>query len=355
MKNSFITKTGTLALSLLLFFGCSLKMAAEKVAIIDAGSSGSRLFVYDINTTGLEKVKLLYPISKEQKKKSKGRPLSSIANHPDSVQVFLQNMTQNYKCDSIDLYILATAGMRLKPKEQADAIYDKLEKLPNTNGYYVKGAMTITGQYEGLYGWLAANFENGKLDFKKEAARPTLKYAGQPYGILEIGGASMQIAFTCLTNSHDCLTRPGIGHIYTKSYLGGGVDQIYKNTKPGKRYKFHLDLDTDLSRLYSPGTVFLGLGIPVNNVIKGMAAQTDKRTYRGKINGYVKSLKHFEDTPQNYHPRINSHYIKWVFNKMDLKGKMASPEKDSSWTIGAAIDIVINKIKPESFDHDNIK
>ena len=354
MKKSFNLKVQSFALSALLFISGAVSASADKVAIIDAGSSGSRLFIYDINADAQEKIKLLYPIGKEQKKKSKGRPLSSVANHPDSVQVFLQQMTDNYHCDSIDLYILATAGMRLKPKAQADAIYDKLEALPLTNGYSVKGAMTISGQYEGLYGWLAANFENGKLDFKENGNQPTLTYVGAPFGILEIGGASMQIAFKSDKDHANCVSRPGIGKIYTKSYLGGGVDQIFKNTPKGRKYKFDLDLDTDFIKLYGEDTKFLGLGIPVNNVIKGVKEQTHKRTYRGKINAYIKSLKHVVDTPQNYHPRINSYYIKWVSNKWKLNDRLISPEKDASWTIGAAIDIVINKVKPEAFDHNNI-
>lgn len=343
-----------MALSFLLFLGGNTQVLAEKVAIIDAGSSGSRLFVYDIDAQAQEKVKLVYPIGKKQKKHSKGRPLSSIANHQDSVQVFLQQMTENYKCDSIDLYILATAGMRLKPKAQADSIYHKLEQTSAVNGYYVKGAMTISGQYEGLYGWLAANYENGKLAFKENAAQPTLSYVGESYGILEIGGASMQIAFHSETADPQCLTRPGLGYIYSRSYLGGGVDQIYKNTPKSKHYRFPLDINSDFCKLYGDNTQFLGLGIPVNLVLEGMAKQTKKRTYRGKINGYIKSLRHVVDCPENYHPRINSYYIKWVFDQMQLKGKMLSPEKDSSWTIGAAIDIMVNKIKPEGFDHDNI-
>ena len=354
MKKSFCFKAQAWAMSALLFVSSAFQLSAEKVAIIDAGSSGSRLFIYDINADAQEKVKLLYPIGKQQKKGSKGRPLSSVANHPDSVQVFLQQMTANYKCDSINLYILATAGMRLKPKAQADAIYEKLEALPLTNGYAVKAAMTISGQYEGLYGWLAANFENGKLDFEKDAAAPTLTYVGKPYGILEIGGASMQIAFRSNEKHANCLSRPGIGMIYAKSYLGGGVDQIFKNTPKRKKYKFDLDLDTDFQHLYDADTEFLGLGIPVNNVIKGVKKQKQKSTFKGKMKAYIRSLKQVVDTPENYHPRINSHYIKWLCRQWDLDWNLISPKKDASWTVGAAIDIVINKVKPEAFDHNHI-
>ena len=336
---------------IILFAGFAQAVLAQKVAIIDAGSSGSRLFIYEINVDGNKKVNLLYPLNPEQKKASKGRALSKIVNHSDSVKAFLQDMTSKYQCDSIDLYILATAGMRLKPKAQADSIYDKMMKQHDINGYYVKSAMTISGQYEGLYGWIAANYDNGKLGFSKSGNEKSLKFIGKPNGILEIGGASMQLAFPTEMSHPDCLSRPGINNIYCKSYLGGGVDQIFLKNKDNKKYKFKLKLD-DVSNMYGEDMQFWGLGIPVNNVIKGIADQKDKKTYKKKINAYIKSLNGFKDTMKNYHPRINSHYIKWVFHNLNLEENVYAPDKDSSWTIGAAIDIIINKVNPEGFDHD---
>ena len=163
MKSLLNYKWKAWAMAVVFLSGVSEVMFAQKVAIIDAGSSGSRLFVYEVGTKSADKVNLIFPANREQKAKSKGRALSTIVNHSDSVRVFLENMTAGHPCDSIDLYILATAGMRLKPKAQADAIYEKLMQQPAVNGYHVRGAMTISGQYEGLYGWMAANYEHGKL------------------------------------------------------------------------------------------------------------------------------------------------------------------------------------------------
>ena len=347
--NKFQSRVLVIAITLLL--ATSGLLQAQKVAIIDAGSSGSRLYVYEVSLTGQKKINLLYPTNPQQKSKSKGRALSSIANHADSVQVFLQNMTANYPCDNIDLYILATAGMRLKPKAHADSIYQKLENLPLTNGYRVKGAMTISGKYEGLYGWLAANYNHGNIGFSSSATQGSFTYTGTPCGILEIGGASMQLAFPTQEATADCVSRPGLNTIYSKSYLGAGVDQVFQHTKRRcKGYRFKVKLE-DVSHLYGNTTTFMGLSIPINNVLKGIAEQTDKKTYKKKINAYIKSLNDFEDTKQNYHPRINSHYVKWVSKKLDLDGKIIQPKTDSSWTIGAAIDIMVNKEQPEEYDH----
>ena len=351
MKNSVTMKLKGLVMTALLLCCCSGILSAQKIAIIDAGSSGSRLFVYEVSTTGQQKVNLVFPATPEQKKAAKGRALSSIANHPDSVRVFLENMTSKFKSDNTGLYVLATAGMRLKPEAQAEAVYAKLRDLGTVNGYQVKDAMTISGQYEGLYGWLAANYDHGNIKVKETASGYELACQDYPYGILEIGGASMQLAFTSSEKSKDCLYRPGLNYIYSKSYLGGGVDQIFKNTpKKWHGYSFKLNLE-NVSDQFQSNTLFMGLGIPVNNVIKGISEQNQKLSYNRRINNYIRSLKDFEDTMKNYHPRINSHYIKWVCDKLDLEEKLIQPITDSSWTIGAALDILINKEAPEKYDH----
>ena len=332
---------------LLLFVGLAQTVLAQKVAIIDAGSSGSRLYIYEIDIDGKKKVNLLYPLNAEQKKQSRSRALSTIANNTDSVRAFLNDITVGYKCDSIDLYILATAGMRLKSKAHADSVYSKMLQQHEVNGYYVRSAMTISGQYEGLYGWIAANYDNGKLGFTKEGNQKVLKYIDKPFGILEIGGASLQLAFPTKISHPDCLYRKGINNIYCKSYLGAGVDQIYLNSK---KYKFDFTFD-DVSNMYSDNLSFWGLGIPVNLVIKGIGEQ-DKRNYNKRVKANIKSFKGFEDTMANYHPRMNAHYIPWVFKIMNIEENIYSPQYDSSWTIGAAIDIIINNISPEGFDHE---
>ena len=353
MKELVSIKMKVLTLATLMLVCFSGMLQAQKVAIIDAGSSGSRLFVYEVNLTGQKKISLLYPTNPQQKSEAKGRALSSIVSHTDSVRVFLESMTAKYPCEKIDLYVLATAGMRLKPKAHADSIYNMMKEQPAVNGYSVKAAMTISGQYEGLYGWLAANYDHGNIGFTSSATQNSFTYTGTPCGILEIGGASMQLAFTTETPNDDCLSRPGLNHIYCKSYLGGGVDQIFKNTKQTRRgYKFKLDVE-NVSKLYGDNATFMGLGIPVNNVLKGIDEQKDKKSYKKKIKAYIRSLNDFEDTMKNYHPRINSHYVKWVSKNFKLDGKLIQPKTDSSWTIGAAIDILVNNEQPEEFNHQN--
>lgn len=333
--------------SLLFPSGISTMLYAEKIAVIDAGSSGSRFYVYEVRTDSPTLVQTLYPRTPQQKKNSKGRPLSGLVPHTDSLSLFLQQLTDEYPGDSTSVYIIATAGMRLKPQTQADSVYNLLKQLPLINGYYVKEAMTLSGAYEGLYAWLAANYANGTLSH--ESGKPYLDFSGTPCGILEIGGASMQLAFHTSQDHKDCLSRPGIGNVYCKSYLGGGVDQIFINSpRQGTSYTFNLPLES-VSYLFPKNLTCWGIGKPISNVLKGMEKQGKGNSYKKRINGYIESLNDFEDIPQNYHPRINSHYIRWVLHNLNLEKRIRRPDQDPSWTIGAAIDIAVYNEQPQPY------
>lgn len=75
----------------------------------------------------------------------------------------------------------------------------------------------------------------------------------------------------------DCLYRLGLNYIYTKSYLGGGVDQIFKNSK--RKGKFTLNVE-NVSNKYQSNTWFMGLDIPINNVVKGTNEQDHLKSYK---------------------------------------------------------------------------
>jgi hypothetical protein len=300
-------------------------LPAQKIAIIDAGSSGSRLYVYDVKGEG-KIIKVVYP-TQEQAATSKGRALSSVVNHSDSVKAFLDTMTSKYNSnETIPLYILATAGMRMVSEGKADSIYEKIRSQPRVhNGFRLETAMTISGRYEGLYAWIAANKNTDR------------------YGILEIGGASMQIAFATNKPCDTCISRNG-KIIYSKSYLGGGVDQVYNKHKNENPPVFTEGLN-DVSNLYDKDPVFIGLGKPIENVLDSTGNSSVE-----VLNKYARSLAN-NDSLSNFHPWINAHYIAWVVETMKLGGKLSKPANKSDWTEGAALDILINKEKPEKFNY----
>lgn len=327
-------------------------LLAQKIAIIDAGSSGSRLYVYEIIDNG-KKIDVLYP-TVGQEANSKGRALSSVPNHNDSVKVFLTTMTSKYNQSSttgkIPLYILATAGMRMVSKGKADSIYARIYQIANKeklNGFHLVKAMTISGRYEGFYAWIAANFKNGKLEVNNSSTEKPLTYAGTPYGILEIGGASMQIAFAMNSTDANNISRKGFSNIYSISYLGGGVDQIFQKHKDEKTPKFDIGLKK-ISDLTINTSHFIGLGKPIEIVLDSVKSKGIS------IKDYPKSLtiKQENDSQKNFHPWINAHYISYVVDFFKLDGKLNKPKVKSDWTEGAVLDIILNKEQPEAFDYN---
>lgn len=335
MKHSLKHQVKSLAMTVILLIISSV-LSAQKIAIIDAGSSGSRLYVYELKNKGSDKeLAILYP-KQGQEAGSKGRVLSSVANHEDSVKVYLTTMTGKYNEDNdtakISLYILATAGMRLMPENEADSIYGKIHsEAKELKGFNLEEAMTISGRYEGFYAWMAANYK-----------QKTLTCSGTSYGILEIGGASMQIAFATDGQCPDCISRNGSTNIYSRSYLGGGVDQIYNRNKGKDTLDFDIGLE-NVSYLYGKDIEFLGQGKPIEIVLEGI---NNKNT----IEDYLKSLQN-NDSPQNFHPWINAQYITFVIRNLNLENKLKKSNEKSDWTEGAALDILVNKEMPEKFDY----
>ena len=85
------------------------------------------------------------------------------------------------------LFVLATAGMRLLPKDKQDEILANLKgTIPLHYNFDIEDNLeVITGKQEGAYQWLAINYILGKFDHQAEKV----------VGALDMGGASMQIAF----------------------------------------------------------------------------------------------------------------------------------------------------------------
>lgn len=181
-----IRKTKLLIYSLPLFL-FSLPLYAQYAIYIDAGSSGSRLYLYQYeNTKPLATINTVF-----SKKTTPG--LSSFQSNPEnantSIKALLDSATgllkNNVDLQATPVNILSTAGMRLLTMEDQNKIYTSLKNFIKKNYSFSIGEIkTISGEKEGLFGWLAVNylaktFQNGQ---------PT-------FGSIDMGGASTQITF----------------------------------------------------------------------------------------------------------------------------------------------------------------
>ncbi|KAI4214962.1 MAG: hypothetical protein LQ351_002678 [Letrouitia transgressa] len=95
------------------------------------------------------------------------------------------------------LLLLATAGMRLLPDRQQRELLQSMCSYAHSNTKFLipdcgSNFQVITGQTEGLYGWVAANYLLGGFDSPEDHEHGKGHHT---YGFLDMGGASAQIAF----------------------------------------------------------------------------------------------------------------------------------------------------------------
>ena len=205
--------------------------------VVDAGSSGSRLQIYSWKDARVARSALGPEASRTLPKVEKGtqndedwvikaepgawlvtihRPftsdvsdfdlgISSFAEHPDDIPAYLAPLL-NHARDHIPpslhqetpLFLLATAGMRLlTPEQQATVLQSTCQFLkfhsnfriddPSPAGPCGSSVRIISGEEEGLFGWLSVNYLMDGFG-SSSSDRAT-------YGFLDMGGASTQIAF----------------------------------------------------------------------------------------------------------------------------------------------------------------
>ncbi|EIW84748.1 hypothetical protein CONPUDRAFT_162097 [Coniophora puteana RWD-64-598 SS2] len=188
--------------------------------VIDAGSSGSRLQIYSwkdpqtiLREQGDAVRDLLPPVEKGVREGdewiTKAEPgLSSFADNPEGVAAYLEPLISHARAHippskeaDTPIFLLATAGMRLlTPIQQARVLAATCSYLRNTNfrledasedGPCGSSVKIITGEEEGLFGWIAVNY---LMDgFVGNSTSPSTNKT--TYGFLDMGGASTQIAF----------------------------------------------------------------------------------------------------------------------------------------------------------------
>lgn len=209
--------------------------------VYDAGSSGTRLFVYAqrggawVEQAGPKTVALADPV-----RQIRGKTHADLEAVTTEVVAQLERIRTagptndkgkreweafdwTAQCRVTDAMVLATAGMRIAEHENAamsKALWTSLQrKLQARLGPDVRvAARTLTGFEEGLYAWLAVRESRGDSRF----------------GIAEMGGASAQVAFPCPgcdTNDDAVRTVMVKGQalrMYSYSFLGLGQDEAPK-------------------------------------------------------------------------------------------------------------------------------
>ena len=152
------------------------------IAVVDAGSTGSRLHVYAYDLDGYQEPTQISEIWSHAVKPG----FSSIPTNQADINAYLSTLFSGMPQHDISVYFYSTAGMRILPKQKQVSYYAALKNwFAEQPNLHLVAAKTITGRDEGVLGWLAVNY---RLQTQSGDENSSV-------GMIDIGGASTQIVF----------------------------------------------------------------------------------------------------------------------------------------------------------------
>uniref|UniRef100_A0A0N5AH45 Nucleoside-diphosphatase mig-23 n=1 Tax=Syphacia muris TaxID=451379 RepID=A0A0N5AH45_9BILA len=198
--------------------------------IIDAGSTGSRLFLYRWKSISESKLIDIHPVldGNDNPVVKKIKPgLSSFADAPLNATDYIKPLfdyvikyVPQSKVIYTPVFIFATAGMRLLPESAQNAILKNIRtNLPLITPLQVipENIRVIQGKWEGIYSWIAINYILGRFNENKSEVNRSVTV-----GMADMGGASVQIAFELEESD------TGYGNNYEEVNLGCSNNNLYR-------------------------------------------------------------------------------------------------------------------------------
>jgi len=251
-----------LAIFIALTTNADLKADDVCQLIFDAGSSGTRLHVYensngDLREVYADPIEVNIGISWALEQKLCGE-ISCTDEHiknvvADLIGEFYQNKGDHCAAGITAVNLYATGGMRLAEQKQGrSAVAETYQNLKTEilKAFASFGdeysriseqnilARTLAGQEEAIYTWLTINTlkkRHRKLD-----------------GIIEIGGASLQIAYPCGKGDQQCLNNAvkvnyqnNTLDLFAYSWLGLGRAEAFRIYNAEKGFPCNPAADSD--------------------------------------------------------------------------------------------------------------
>lgn len=338
--------------------------------VYDAGSSGTRLFIYEKTAVGwTEHAGPKTSALADPVRQIRGRTHADVDAVAQEVVAQLDVMRQagpldskgkpawkamdwTARCRISQAMVLATAGMRVaeqENREQSRLLWQSVKaKLATRLGPFVQvTARTLTGFEEGLYAWLAVR--DGRAGDTR-------------FGIVEMGGASAQVAFPC----PGC--EPGDDAVrvlrldgraltfYSYSFLGLGQDEAPKvlGVPPACAYGVKLALP-GWARADCAGRIDLqaasgaGLVDPYNHAGPKKGTSRSIPTGRADVSQWLLTGAfnyHDADAVDRccgsrgacFNEATSCHRAVYLDKFLDtLNVPVASQRADASWTLGAVL------------------
>jgi hypothetical protein len=217
-------------------------------AVIDAGSSGTRLFLYRVAPGPFAHVEKL--LEKEFPTMASGAKEDGINNFvrpddpavqasvvPEVIDPLLEHAGEflagrGVRRGDVEVNLLSTAGMRyaekLHGRAAVESLYGTIRDGIAARGFAVGEIRTTCGnEEEGVWTWVNLN----------DIVRHAFDTANEPLGIIEIGGSSMQISFPtdeppdAARHVHPVSINGRSFAVYCRSFLGLGQDDARKEMR----------------------------------------------------------------------------------------------------------------------------
>uniref|UniRef100_A0A1A8KGI3 nucleoside-triphosphate phosphatase n=1 Tax=Nothobranchius kuhntae TaxID=321403 RepID=A0A1A8KGI3_NOTKU len=190
--------------------------------VVDCGSSGSRVFVYcwpqhNGNPRELLDIRQMKDVHRKPVVMKIKPGISELAKTPERASDYIKPLLSfaaqhipKYKHQETPLYILCTAGMRILPENQQEALLEDLRTdIPVDFNFLFSDSHVevISGKQEGVYAWIGINFVLGRFNHvhDDEDAVVEVHVPGNDQqvalmrkrtaGVLDMGGVSTQIAY----------------------------------------------------------------------------------------------------------------------------------------------------------------
>ncbi|XP_043466172.1 ectonucleoside triphosphate diphosphohydrolase 5-like [Leptopilina heterotoma] len=195
--------------------------------IIDAGSTGSRVFAFRFRTSTENGSPVLESELFHQEKPG----LSSYADNPIEATKSLGILVEKAKSaipssewGDTPLLLKATAGLRLLPADKANRILEVTRNFLNSSGFQLNenSVSIMEGVDEGIFSWVTANFLLGR--FSQQGTQSLV-------AVIDLGGGSTQVTYRpneenikALNHSiHNISVFNQKMSVFTHSYLGMGL------------------------------------------------------------------------------------------------------------------------------------
>jgi guanosine-diphosphatase len=226
------------------------RIKTRHAIVFDAGSTGSRVHVYEFQFCGARLEVLVDEVFEEVKpglSHYHGDPLQAAKSLKPLLDSAVARVPPNTrKCTP--LVVKATAGLRLLPEHSVAGILTNVREFIRTHPFLLgdgkishnEAVAVMDGSEEGVFAWVTVNFLQDKL---RPGFMPTPFLPDETSVVMDLGGGSTQIVFAISREGMeiDPLSHPQYYYrlslygkqvdLYQQSYLGYGLMEARKNIK----------------------------------------------------------------------------------------------------------------------------